>query len=78
MVIDKSHAERRAGVRHGQPQLADGILRLLGFLPGITARLKVGRTAKSTVDTYWLVVAGAPQVEQLLDLVSDSDALEYP
>ncbi|MGH3130358.1 MAG: UDP binding domain-containing protein, partial [Gaiellaceae bacterium] len=48
--------------------LADGILRLLGEL-GIVARLKVGRTAKSTCDTYWLVVSGADQVEQLLDLV---------
>jgi UDPglucose 6-dehydrogenase len=50
-------------------ELADGVLRLLGEL-GVTARLKVGRTAKSTVDTYWLVVSGAQQVEQLLDLVA--------
>ena len=49
-------------------ELADGMLRLLGEL-GIVARLKVGRTAKSTVDTYWLVVSGADQVERLLDLV---------
>jgi len=49
-------------------ELADGIVRLLGEL-GIMARLKVGRTAKSTTDTYWLVVSGADQVEQLLDLV---------
>ena len=34
-------------------ELADGMLRLLGEL-GIVARLKVGRTTKSTSDTYWL------------------------
>ncbi|MGI9113216.1 MAG: nucleotide sugar dehydrogenase [Gaiellaceae bacterium] len=51
-------------------ELADGVLRLLGEL-GIVARLKVGRTAKSTVDTNWLVVSGADQVEQLLDLVKE-------
>jgi len=49
-------------------ELADGLLRLLGDL-GIVARLKVGRTPKSTVDTYWLVVSGADQVERLLELV---------
>jgi UDPglucose 6-dehydrogenase len=49
-------------------ELADGLLRLLGDL-GIVARLKVGRTSKSTVDTYWLVVSGADQVERLLELV---------
>jgi len=54
-------------------ELADGLLRLLGDL-GIVARLKVGRTAKSTVD-YWLVVSGAHQVEQLLDLVDRRDDL---
>src|SRR5918996_1319240 len=53
-------------------ELADGILRLLGELD-IVARLKVGRTAKSKVDTYWLVVSGADQVEKLLDLVSVDD-----
>ena len=52
--------------------LADGILRLLGGL-GVSARLKVGRVAKSTRDTYWLVVAGADQVERLLDLVPEVD-----
>ena len=40
------------------------MLRLLGEL-GFVARLKVGRTAKSTCDTYWLVVSGADQVERL-------------
>jgi UDPglucose 6-dehydrogenase len=54
-------------------ELVDGMLRLLGEL-GVVARLKVGRTAKSTVDTYWLVVSGADQVERLLDLVPDSDS----
>jgi UDPglucose 6-dehydrogenase len=39
------------------------MVRLLGAL-GITARLKVGRTAKSTCDTYWICVSGA---DQLLD-----------
>src|SRR5918996_2469669 len=53
-------------------ELADGVLRLLGEL-AIVARLKVGRTAKSKVDTYWLVVSGADQVEKLLDLVSVDD-----
>jgi UDPglucose 6-dehydrogenase len=50
-------------------ELADGVLRLLGDL-GITARIKVGRTAKSTVDTYWIVVSGAQQVERLLEFVA--------
>jgi UDPglucose 6-dehydrogenase len=49
-------------------ELADGLLRLLGDF-GIAARLKVGRTAKSTVDTYWLSISGANQVERVLDLV---------
>ena len=48
-------------------RLADGMLRLLGDL-GVVGRLKVGRTAKSTVDTYWIVVSGADQVEELIDL----------
>ena len=48
-------------------RLADGMLRLLGDL-GVTARMKVGRTGKSTVDTYWLCVSGAEQVEDLLEL----------
>jgi UDPglucose 6-dehydrogenase len=53
-------------------ELADGILRLLGDL-GIVARLKVGQTAKSTCDTYWLVISGADQVEQLLECVRPDD-----
>ena len=51
--------------------LADGTLRLLGDL-GVMARLKVGRTAKSTTDTYWLVIAGADQVDRLLEFVPTS------
>jgi UDPglucose 6-dehydrogenase len=53
-------------------QLADGILRLLGEL-GIVARWKVGRTAKSTCDNHWLIVAGANQVERVLEFVSPAD-----
>jgi UDPglucose 6-dehydrogenase len=52
--------------------LADGVLRLLGEL-GFVARLKVGRTAKSTCDTYWVVVSGADQIERLLELVPAAD-----
>jgi UDPglucose 6-dehydrogenase len=51
-------------------ELADGMLRLLGDL-GIVARLKVGRTKRSTTDTYWLVVSGADQIERLLELVPE-------
>ena len=53
-------------------ELADGVLRLLGEL-GIVSRLKVGRTAKSTVDTYWVIVAGAEQVERVLEFVAPAD-----
>jgi UDPglucose 6-dehydrogenase len=53
-------------------ELIDGILRLLGDL-GVVACLKVGRTAGSTRDNYWLVISGAEQVERLLDLVPDRD-----
>jgi UDPglucose 6-dehydrogenase len=52
--------------------LAEGILRLLGDL-GIVARIKVGRTAKSTVDNYWLVVSGADQVVKILEFVDPDD-----
>jgi UDPglucose 6-dehydrogenase len=53
-------------------ELADGVLRLLGDL-GAVARLKVGRTAKSTRDTYRVVVSGADQVEALAALVKARD-----
>jgi UDPglucose 6-dehydrogenase len=49
-------------------ELADGALRLLADL-GVVARLKVGRAAKSTVDTYWLVISGAQQILRVLELV---------
>ena len=52
--------------------LADGMLRLLGDLR-VAARWKVGRTSKSTVDAHCVVVAGAGQVERLLDLVRPGD-----
>ncbi|MGI8938788.1 MAG: nucleotide sugar dehydrogenase [Iamia sp.] len=53
-------------------ELADGMLRLLGDL-GIVARLKVGRTAKSTVDTYWLVISGAAQIADCHWLVPEDE-----
>ena len=56
-------------------ELADGMLRLLGTL-GIVARLKVGRTAKSTVDTYWLCISGADQVSEALFLIPDHEHAE--
>jgi UDPglucose 6-dehydrogenase len=56
-------------------RLADGMVRLLGDL-GIVARLKVGRTAKSTVDRYWLVISGADQVERSLWLLPPAERAE--
>jgi UDPglucose 6-dehydrogenase len=56
-------------------KLADGMVRLLGDL-GIVARLKVGRTTKSTVDTYWLCISGADQVESALWLLPPSERAE--
>ena len=53
-------------------ELADGLLRLLADL-GVIASLRVARVKKSTRDTYWITVAGADQIEQLLDLVRDQD-----
>ena len=53
-------------------ELADGILRLLGDV-GIVASLRVGRSAKSTCDTFWIRISGANQVEQLLDFVAEAD-----
>ena len=55
--------------------LADGMLRLLGDL-GIVARLKVGRTANSTCDTYWLCISGADQVESALWLLPPAERAE--
>ena len=53
-------------------ELADGLLRLLADL-GVVASMRVGRTTKSTRDTYWLRISGADQVENLLDLVPESE-----
>jgi UDPglucose 6-dehydrogenase len=53
-------------------ELADGLLRLLADL-GVVASMRVGRTTKSTRDTYWLRISGADQVEKLLDLVPESE-----
>ncbi|HEY4609835.1 MAG TPA: UDP binding domain-containing protein, partial [Ilumatobacteraceae bacterium] len=49
-------------------ELADGMLRLLGEL-GVVARQKIGRTSRSTVDTHWLVISGADQIEGCLWLL---------
>ena len=59
------------------PELADGMLRLLGEL-GIVARQKVARTTKSTVDTHWLVISGANQIEDCLWLLEphERDAVQ--
>jgi UDPglucose 6-dehydrogenase len=53
-------------------ELADGVLRLLAGL-GIVASMRVGRTRKSTCDTFWIRISGAQQVEQLLDFVPEKD-----
>ncbi len=53
-------------------ELADGMVRLLGTL-GVVARLKVGRTAKSTVDTYWLCISGADQVSDAVWLLQEGE-----
>ena len=53
-------------------ELADGMLRLLGDL-GIVARWKVERMKKSTVDAHLLLIAGANQVERLLEFVRPRD-----
>jgi UDPglucose 6-dehydrogenase len=52
--------------------LADGILRLLTGL-GVMASMRVGRTRRSTCDTYWIRISGAGQVAQLLDCVHERD-----
>jgi UDPglucose 6-dehydrogenase len=50
------------------PELADGMLRLLAET-GIVARQKIARTTNSTVDTHWLVISGADQIEDALWLL---------
>ena len=49
--------------------LADGMLRLLGRHRHRREPPNRPRTPKATVDTHWLRVSGAAQVEQLLDFV---------
>ncbi|MGD9792766.1 MAG: UDP binding domain-containing protein, partial [Acidimicrobiia bacterium] len=51
-------------------QLADGMVRMLA-MHGVMARLRVGRANKSTVDTYWLVISGADNVERGLFLLPE-------
>jgi len=53
-------------------ELADGVVRLLG-LHGVGCSMRIGRTAKSTVDTHWVEVSGADQVERLLEFVKPAD-----
>lgn len=53
-------------------ELADGVQRLLGDL-GVVASVEVGRVSKSTVDTFWVRISGAGQVEAMLELVEESD-----
>jgi hypothetical protein len=48
------------------------MVRVLGDL-GVVARLKVGRTKKSTVDTYWLCISGANQIEEALWLLPEDE-----
>jgi UDPglucose 6-dehydrogenase len=55
-------------------ELADAMLRLLGNM-GVVASLKVGRTSKSTCDTYWIRISGADQIETVLDLISEPERL---
>ena len=56
-------------------ELADGMMRMLQ-LDGIIASRRVGRTSKSTIDTHWLRVSGAEQVERSLYLVDPSEREE--
>jgi UDPglucose 6-dehydrogenase len=53
-------------------ELADGVLRLLADV-GIVASQRIGRTRKSTKDTYWIRIAGADQVERAIELVPKRD-----
>ncbi|MGI8728344.1 MAG: UDP binding domain-containing protein, partial [Solirubrobacterales bacterium] len=56
-------------------ELADGIQRLL-MADDLIASQRIGRTAKSTVDTYWLRLSGADQVEQAISLVPEARRAE--
>ena len=53
-------------------EMADGLHRLL-LMEGIVASQRIGRTRKSTVDTYWLRISGAVQVERAMFLLSPSE-----
>jgi UDPglucose 6-dehydrogenase len=53
-------------------ELADGVMRLLGDL-GIVSSRRVGRTKKSTKDTYWVRIAGADQIQRVMELVPERD-----
>jgi UDPglucose 6-dehydrogenase len=52
-------------------KLADGVARLLGEL-GVLCSWRRGRTPKSTVETHWLRISGAEQVERAIALVPAS------
>ncbi len=54
-------------------EMADGLLRLLGEL-GIVASWKIGRPPGSTLDTHFVRVSGAEQVEHVLDWCHPGDA----
>ena len=56
-------------------KLADGIMRLLGDC-GIVASVRVGRTAKSTVDTYWIRISGADQLDACWWLLPEEECVE--
>ncbi|MFP4512964.1 MAG: UDP binding domain-containing protein, partial [Acidimicrobiales bacterium] len=53
-------------------RLADGMVRLLAEL-GVIARLKRGRSTKSTTDAWFITISGADQVEECLWLVPPSE-----
>ena len=53
-------------------ELADGTMRLLGDI-GIVASHRIGRTKLSTKDTHWVRIAGADQIERVMELVPERD-----
>jgi len=53
-------------------ELADGVMRLLGDL-GVVSTRRIGRTSKSTKDTHWVRIAGADQIERMIELVPERD-----
>ena len=53
-------------------ELADGAMRLLGDI-GIVSSRRIGRTRKSTKDTHWVRIAGADQIERVMELVPQRD-----